>query len=73
MCAKSNEIPYQLEVCPSHTGTNADVITVSGKGKKAGLVSVPLRNMHTFCEIISFEDIENSARLIAKYIEGKAE
>ena len=73
MCAKSNENPYQLEVCPSHTGTNADVITVSGKGMKAGLVSVPLRNMHTFCEIVSFEDIENSARLIAKYIEGKAE
>ena len=64
-------ILHQLEVCPSRTGTNADQISVSGIGKRTGLVSVPLRNMHTCAEIVSLDDIYNTAKLLAKYIEER--
>lgn len=70
-CAEKNKIDYQLEVCSGNTGTNADVISLSADGKKTALVSVPLRNMHTYSEIVSLEDIENAAKLIVLYIERR--
>ncbi len=66
--AKKNEISHQLEVMGGKTGTNCDEIQVSGRGVKTALLSVPLRNMHTACEICDLEDIENTAKLMAKYI-----
>lgn len=66
--AKNKGIPYQPEVMGGKTGTNCDEIQVSGKGVKTALLSVPLRNMHTACEVCDLEDIENTARLMAEYI-----
>ena len=66
--SEEKQIPYQIEVCSKSTGTNADVVSVSNYGIKTGLVSVPIRNMHTFSEVVSLEDIELSAKLIAEYI-----
>ncbi len=66
--AKENNIPYQLEIMSSSTGTNADVIAVSAKGKKTALLSFPLKNMHTAVEMIDTDDIEATAQLMAKYI-----
>lgn len=66
--AKREKIPYQPEVMGGKTGTNCDEIQVSGKGVKTALLSVPLRNMHTACEVCDLEDIENTARLMAEYI-----
>ncbi len=68
--AKAEEIPYQLELMSDRTGTNADHIAISRGGIKTGLVSIPLRNMHTGVEVISVSDVENTAELIAKYILG---
>lgn len=66
--AKEKEIPYQLELMSDATGTNADHIALSKGGIKTGLVSIPLRNMHTGVEVISVNDVENCAKLIAEYI-----
>jgi len=52
----------------SRTGTNGDVISVSKVGVKTGLVSIPLRNMHSDVEIIDIKDIENICDLLEKYI-----
>lgn len=68
--AKENDLSYQTEVMGSRTGTNGDVISVSKSGVKTGLVSVPLRNMHTDCEIIDVKDIENVCELLLKYVLG---
>ena len=68
--AEAKKIPYQLEIMGDSTGTNADDIAISKGGIRTGLVSVPQRNMHTGVEIISLEDVENSAKLIAEYILG---
>ncbi|MBR5473539.1 MAG: M42 family peptidase [Clostridia bacterium] len=68
--AKDNNMPYQTEVMGGRTGTNGDVISISKSGVKTGLVSIPLRNMHTDVEIIDIKDIENVCDLLEKYILG---
>lgn len=69
---KSNNIMYQLEVMNGRTGTNADVISISEYGVKCGLISIPLKNMHSPVEVIDIKDVENVTRLIAAYIKRKA-
>lgn len=69
--AEKNGIRYQTEICPSSTGTNADVISASKCGVKTGLVSIPLRNMHTQAELADINDVESVAQIIAAYIAEK--
>lgn len=66
--AKEKKIPYQLEVMGGLTSTNADSITVSRGGVKCGLLSIPLRYMHTPIETIEVEDVESTARLMAEFV-----
>lgn len=66
--AKSHSIPYQTEIMGASTGTNADAVSKTGGGIATGLISVPLRNMHTACEIVSADDVLSSARLLAAYV-----
>lgn len=68
--AKEKDIPFQLEVTGSLTGTNADKISIVKSGIPTAVVSVPQRNMHTGAEIVSLDDIENTARLIYEYIKA---
>ena len=56
------------------TGTNADQISVAGKGVAAGVLSIPLKYMHTPVEVVRLEDVEQTGRLLAAYIlEGGVE
>lgn len=66
--AKENDIEYQTEVMGGGTGTNADNIACSGGGIRTGLVSIPLRNMHTAVEIVDMDDIEATAQLLAEFV-----
>ena len=67
ICINKN-IPYQHDVMGGGTGTNADSINNTGRGIKTALLSVPLKYMHTGCEVISTEDIENTAKLLAEFL-----
>ncbi|HZJ75164.1 MAG TPA: M42 family peptidase [Clostridia bacterium] len=66
--AENHKIPYTLEVMGGRTSTNADTIAISGKGIKTGLISMPLRNMHSAVEVADINDLEFCSRLIAEYI-----
>lgn len=66
--AKDCNLTYQTEVMGSRTGTNGDVISISKSGVKTGLVSIPLRNMHSDVEIVDISDIENVCDLLENYI-----
>lgn len=70
--ADEAQIPFQLEVMGGETGTDADVISVTGAGIKMGLLSIPLRYMHTPVETADINDIENTAELLSRYVIGKA-
>lgn len=69
--AKCKSIPYQHDVMPRTTGTNADHISVSKGGIKTALLSIPLRNMHTGVEVVDIYDVEKTADLIASFILSK--
>ena len=64
----NKDIPYQHDVMGGNTGTNADSINNTGRGVKTALISIPLRYMHTGCEVISVSDTENAAKLLAEYL-----
>ena len=70
--AKDKNIPYQIEAMGGSTGTNADVVTITCDGVPTALLSIPLRNMHTCCEVVDIKDIESTVSLITAYICGGA-
>ncbi|MBR6790575.1 MAG: M20/M25/M40 family metallo-hydrolase [Oscillospiraceae bacterium] len=62
-------IPYQREVMGTgHTGTNADEILLQRGGIRTGLISLPLRYMHTPIEVVRLCDIEAVGKLLAAYV-----
>ncbi|GAB4562140.1 MAG: M42 family metallopeptidase [Anaerolineae bacterium] len=68
--ARRHEIPYQVEPEPGATGTDAWAIQVTQAGIPTGLISIPLRSMHTAVETVSLRDIERTGRLLAHFISG---
>ena len=66
--AEESDMPYQTEVMNGRTGTNGDTISISKSGVKTGLISIPLRNMHTDVEIVDIKDIENVCDLLYAYV-----
>ena len=73
MAAESKNIKFQYEVMNGKTGTNADHIALTKSGVKTGLLSIPLRNMHTPVEVVDTADIESVAEILAEYIKLKEE
>jgi tetrahedral aminopeptidase len=67
--AKEYNIPYQVEVEPGNTGTDAWDIQIIGEGIPTLLISIPIKYMHTSVEMVSMEDIKNTGRIMAKLIE----
>jgi endoglucanase len=65
--AKAREIPYQLAACARATGTDANSMQVNRAGMATGLVSIPNRYMHSPVELISLDDIDRSADLLAEF------
>lgn len=68
--AQTLEMSYHLEPAEYPGGTDAYAIQVSREGIPAGLLSIPLRNMHTPVETVSVKDIERVGRLLAAFIAG---
>ena len=66
MAIKHN-IMYQIEVNPYPTGTDANVIQLSGEGVKTAVVSIPCRYMHTPHEVCSKKDIESAIILLQSF------
>ncbi len=65
--AEQEEIPFTVESLGRATGTDADAVHVSRGGIPTGIVSIPLRYMHSPVELVSLADIEASAKLIAAF------
>jgi putative aminopeptidase FrvX len=60
------KIPYTLQAAGRDTSTDADAIHVAAKGIATALVSVPNRYMHSPNELVSLEDVDRAATLIAE-------
>ena len=66
-CAKKAKIPFQLEADPRPTGTDARAIQMARGGVACGLVSIPLRYMHTPSEVVDLQDVENCVQLFVEF------
>ncbi|MBW3593818.1 MAG: M20/M25/M40 family metallo-hydrolase [Actinobacteria bacterium] len=65
--AEEEGIPYTLEVATRATNTDADVIHLSRGGVPTGVVSIPLRYMHSPTEMVQLDDVEACIRLVAAF------
>ena len=59
---------YALDAAPSATWTDADGMVKGGRGVACGLVSIPLRYMHSPNETVSLSDLDACAEVIADYV-----
>ena len=67
--ADEHQIAYQLAACGKATGTDANAIQINRAGVATGLVSIPNRYMHSPVEMISLDDIDRAADLLARFAE----
>ena len=66
--AKKSEIPYQLEVMGGSTGTNANIISKVKFGIPTGLVSIPIKYMHTPAEVFKYSDLTTTVNFICEFL-----
>ena len=66
-CAEKQKIPYQLEAASRPTGTDARALQIAQSGVATGLLSIPLRYMHTPSEMVDLRDIEHTVDLLEAF------
>ena len=65
--AEDRGIRYQLEPGTNPRGTDAYAMQMTRSGVATGLISVPLRYMHTSVETLAFDDVKKSGQLLAHF------
>jgi putative aminopeptidase FrvX len=68
--AERMDAPYSIEASGRATWTDADAIEISRAGVPAGLISIPLRYMHSPVEMVDLADVEAAVELIAGFAEA---
>jgi endoglucanase len=65
--AAQHGLPVQINGLAYPASNDAAQLQLSRAGVGTGLVCIPNRYMHSPCEMVSFDDLENAAELIAKF------
>ena len=60
--AKKHKIPFQRSAVQYQTGTDTEAFAYSNAGIPSGLISPPLKYMHTTVETVHKDDIANTVR-----------
>ncbi len=68
--ARAARIPFTVHAEGRATSTNADAIHLAREGVATGLVSIPNRYMHSPNEMVSLQDVDHTAALIAEACRG---
>lgn len=66
--AKELDMRVQTEAANGRTGTDGDVMHLTGEGVPFALVSIPLRYMHCPDEVGSLKDIQDCIDLLARFL-----
>ncbi len=64
--AEKRSIPFTLHAAGRETSTDADAIHIAREGIATALVSIPNRYMHSPNEMVSLQDLDRAAELIAE-------
>jgi putative aminopeptidase FrvX len=65
--AEAEGIDYTLSASGRGTSTDADVLQISRSGIPTGVVSIPLRYMHSPVEMVDLRDVEATVELLAAF------
>lgn len=65
--AEAEGIDHTVQASQRFTGTDADAAHISRAGIPTGLVSIPLRYMHSPVEVVQLDDVHAVAKLIAAF------
>jgi putative aminopeptidase FrvX len=65
--AEAEGIPFTVSASARSTGTDADAVHLARAGIPTGVVSVPLRYMHSPVEMVQLDDVERTAQLLAAF------
>jgi tetrahedral aminopeptidase len=66
--AQKHEIPHQLAASGKAQPNDSNALQINRAGVATGLVSIPNRYMHSAVEMISLEDIDRAADLLAEFV-----
>ncbi len=66
--AAEKALPCQTEVMGGSTGTDAWAIQVSRRGVPTGLVSLPVKYMHSPVEVLDLDDAEAISALLTEFV-----
>ncbi len=65
--AEAEGIEYSISASGRGTSTDADVLQISRSGIPTGVVSIPLRYMHSPVEMVDLRDVEATVNLLAAF------
>jgi endoglucanase len=65
--AEEEQIPHAVEVFTRRTGTDADDVHKSRGGVPTGIISIPVRYMHSPGEIAALDDVEAVIALVVAF------
>jgi putative aminopeptidase FrvX len=66
--AQKCEIPHQLAASGKAQPNDSNALQINRAGVATGLVSIPNRYMHSAVEMISLDDIDRAADLLAEFV-----
>ena len=66
--ADALEMSVSTSIHSGSSGTDAFGIQIARAGVPTGLISIPLRYMHTLVETINSKDVERAGRLLAEFV-----
>lgn len=67
--AERESIKYQREIL-TYGGTDTSAMQLTGRGSRAGAISIPTRNIHSGVELCDIGDAEASALLAAAFVKS---
>jgi putative aminopeptidase FrvX len=65
--AEAEGIDYSISASGRGTSTDADVLQISRSGIPTGVISIPLRYMHSPVEMVDLRDVEATVELLAAF------
>ena len=69
-CAERLKMPVQHESSSRYSGTDTDVIFDVREGIPSGLISLPLRYMHSVIEMADLGDVEQVVALLTEFVQS---
>ncbi|MBN2385256.1 M42 family metallopeptidase [bacterium] len=66
--AEREKIPYNIQIMPEYTATDADTVQFIREGVATAVISIPCRYMHTPNEMVQLTDVDKTIQFLVTFI-----